>query len=254
MPKTGRLTDQKLRDFNRDGYVLVRGMFSPVEMAQISGWTADLESRPESPGEYMMYYEQSLLEPRDRILQRIENFYPYHTDYRALLDGVLRDTVGQLFDEAAVLFKDKINLKKSGGEGFKPHQDQQAGWGNYAGFFISAMVSIDAATVDNGCLQLVPSQHKQGLIGEEWAPLDEDQMTDMEFVDFPTKPGDVVFFDSYAPHGSGPNLTDQDRRILYVTYNRQSEGDHRAQYFADKRESYPPDIEREVGKEYVFRV
>jgi len=31
-------------------------------------------------------------------------------------------------------------------------------------------------------------------------------------------------------------------------------GDHLAQYYADKRKSYPPDIERDPDKEYVFRV
>ncbi len=76
----------------------------------------------------------------------------------------------------------------------------------------------------------------------------------MKFVSTPTAPGDAMFFDSYAPHRSGPNMTDKSRRVLYVTYNRASQGDHRARYFADKRKSFPPDIEREAGKEYVFRV
>ena len=67
-------------------------------------------------------------------------------------------------------------------------------------------------------------------------------------------PGDVVFFDSYCPHGSGPNMTDGKRRVLYVTYNAASAGDHREQYYADKRASFPPDIERDPKKEYVFRV
>jgi hypothetical protein len=44
------------------------------------------------------------------------------------------------------------------------------------------------------------------------------------------------------------------RRNLYLTYNRASEGDHREKYFADKRKSYPPDLEREPGKEYSFKV
>ena len=70
----------------------------------------------------------------------------------------------------------------------------------------------------------------------------------------PTKPGDAVFFNSFAPHGSKPNLTDQTRRVLYVTYIAASRGDHRAQYYTDKRKSYPPDIERETGKTYVYRV
>ena len=76
----------------------------------------------------------------------------------------------------------------------------------------------------------------------------------MRFVAYPSRPGDVVFFDSYVPHRSGPNLTAEARRVLYVTYNRLSEGDHRTRYYADKRKSYPPDCEREPGKPYVYRV
>jgi hypothetical protein len=44
------------------------------------------------------------------------------------------------------------------------------------------------------------------------------------------------------------------RRVLYVTYNLAADGDHRVSYFADKRASFPPDIERTPGVEYRFRV
>jgi hypothetical protein len=70
----------------------------------------------------------------------------------------------------------------------------------------------------------------------------------------PTLPGDVLFFDSYVPHASKPNLSSHRRRILYLTYNRASDGDHRARYYADKRSSFPPDIDRLPGVEYRFRV
>jgi hypothetical protein len=56
------------------------------------------------------------------------------------------------------------------------------------------------------------------------------------------------------PAPLGPELTAEPRRVLYVTYNRASEGDHRLRYYADKRKSYPPDCEREPGKQYVYRV
>jgi ectoine hydroxylase-related dioxygenase (phytanoyl-CoA dioxygenase family) len=69
-----------------------------------------------------------------------------------------------------------------------------------------------------------------------------------------TDPGDVIFFDSFVPHASGPNRTAASRRILYVTYSRAGEGDHRTRYFADKRRDFPPDIEREPGRTYTFRV
>jgi hypothetical protein len=64
----------------------------------------------------------------------------------------------------------------------------------------------------------------------------------------------VIFFDSFVPHASKPNLTDAARRILYLTYNLASLGDHRVRYYADKHASLPPDIERQKGKTYVFRV
>ena len=141
-----------------------------------------------------------------------------------------------------------------GGDGFKPHQDQQAGWGAYASLFITTLVSVDEATPANGCLELVAGHHTRGLVGKEWAPLTDADMAGMQFVACPTRPGDVIFFDSFVPHRSGPNPTEHARRALYVTYNRRAEGNHRARYYADKRRSYPPDCEREPGKEYVYRV
>ena len=49
-------------------------------------------------------------------------------------------------------------------------------------------------------------------------------------------------------------MSDGKRRVLYVTYNRLSDGDHREQYYADKRKSYPPDVERDPDKQYAYRV
>ena len=100
---------------------------------------------------------------------------------------------------------------------------------------------------------MVAGHHQKGLY-QSWEPLSEDDMAGMDFRPCPTQPGDVVFFDCYAPHASDPNMTDATRRIYFATYNKASEGDHMAAYYADKFKSYPPDICRQAGKEYVFRV
>ncbi len=203
----------------------------------------------------MTYGEPSLTEPGRRLINRIENFAPYHDGFRALFEtAALAGRVGELLGEPAVLFKDKINFKMAGGDGFTPHQDQQAGWSTYAPLFVTALVAIDPATTANGCLELAPGHHRRGLIGREWTPLSEAETAGMTFVPCPAAPGDAVFFDSYVPHRSGPNLTGEPRRVLYVTYNRRSDGDHRLRYYADKRRSYPPDCEREPGRTYVYRV
>ncbi len=257
--ETGRAPDPQgaaaREAFRRDGFVVVPGLFGEEEMRRISAWTDGLQGLPEVPGRCMMYFEPSLLRPGERVLQRIENFCPFHDGFAALCDGdKLRSSVSRLFGEPAVLFKDKINFKLPGGDGFKPHQDQQAGWSAYADLFITAMVSLDATTAENGCLELAAGHHTRGLLGDEWTPLTDDDMRGLGARPVPTQAGDAVFFDSYTPHASGPNLTEERRRVLYITYNRRSVGDHRVRYYADKRKSFPPDIERDPTRTYTFRV
>ncbi len=251
----GVLSPDQIETFRRDGFLFVPGLYSAAEMAEISAWTEELAGREEVPGKHMVYYEDDLKHPGQRVVQRIEYFTGFHEGFHDLFnDGRMAGAVSELLDEPAVLFKEKINFKLPGGDGFKAHQDVQAGWNDYADFYITALVSIDPATIENGCLEVVAGWHDRGLVGEEWIPLSEEQIAKMDFKPYPTQPGDAMFFDSFAPHRSGPNLSELSRRILYVTYNKASQGEHRERYFADKRASFPPDIEREPGKSYVFRV
>ena len=247
------LSAAELADFKRDGYVIVKGMFDAEDMARITLWTDEVTAFPETLGRHMVYYEDSLLQSKKRVLSRIENFCPYHNRFNELLtSGPVLRAISDLFGELAVLFKDKINYKMPGGDGFKAHQDVQAGWDHYAPLHITTLISIDEATQHNGFLEVAPGAHDRGLLGDHWKPLEDD--IDLGYVSCPTQPGDAVFFDSFVPHRSGANLSATSRRILYLTYNRASEGDHRMQYYIDKRASYPPDIERDPNKDYVFRV
>ena len=91
--------------------------------------------------------------------------------------------------------------------------------------------------------------------------------------------GDLLIFDAFAPHRSGPNLSEasvprcsspsckpitadsvacapvQDsRRAFYLTFNRASEGDWRESYFADKAVGFPPDVDRLAGRDYAYKV
>lgn len=251
MLNTPHLDDKDIAAFERDGYLVKRGGFNADDMTRISAWTDEVLAMPEVSGRHWVYHERSRKDGGD-LVNRIENIAPFHDGFHRLTNA-LKAPVAQLLGEPAVLFKEKINFKMPGGGGFAPHQDSQAGWDTYADFFISALVSIDRATLQNGCLQLVAGHHKSGLV-KSWEPLNEDEMRGMNFEPVPTEPGDIVFFDCYAPHASEANMSDQVRRIYYATYNRASAGDHMAQYYADKHKNFPPDIDRDPDKEYVFRV
>jgi hypothetical protein len=255
LPRPTRASELDVARFRRDGFSVVRGLFDAAEMRRIHRFVEELQSLPETPGRQMMYFEPSQTQPATRLLNRVENFAPFQADLAALLHGEkLLGSVSALLGEPAVLFKDKINFKMPGGSGFEPHQDAQAGWNDYAKLFVTAAVTVDATTLENGCLELGHWRHRLELVGELWKPLSAEQTRGVEFVPYPMQPGDAAFFDSYLPHRSGPNRTLDARRVLYVTYNRASEGDHRARYYADKRRSYPPDCEREPGKLYEYKV
>jgi 2-aminoethylphosphonate dioxygenase len=239
----------------RHGWVAVPAFFSAAQITDIVRFTEETLGLSEVSGAQMVYRETSLLDPNTRVIQRIEDFCPHHKGFDVLIrSGRLQRCVEQLLCEPAVLFKEKINFKMPGGAGFEAHQDQQAGWSAYAPLFVTAMVSIDPTTIENGCLEMATGPRQTALIGREWTPLTDEEMAHVDLAPVPTQPGDVLFFDSYVPHASKPNLSGDQRRILYLTYNRSSDGDHRARYYADKRASFPPDIDRRPGVEYRFRV
>ena len=245
-------TDAEIAAMRRDGYLVVRGFYDAAETEALVRRTGEIAAAPEVVGGQMVYGEDSLLERGRRVVQRIEDFCPHHSAMDGIArSGALSRWLSMLMGGEMVLFKDKINFKYPGGDGFKAHQDQQAGWTVYAPIFVTALVTIDPATIANGCLEIATAPRVHGLIGAEWTPLSEDALG---LQPVPTEPGDVIFFDSFVPHASKPNLTDTQRRVLYLTYNRLDQGDHRRRYFDEKRAAFPPDIERRPGESYVFRV
>jgi len=246
------LSDEQIQSFHDTGYLVVRGGLNRGDIGKVTSWCEEILDAPEVSGRHWVYHEKSRTEPGRDLVSRIERIKPFHAGFANLTEA-LAGPVGQLLGESACLFKEKINFKMPGGDGFKAHQDSQAGWDKYADYFISVLVSIDRATEENGCLQIAGGEHLKGLYAS-WEPLSEETIAGMEFVPCPTEPGDLVFFDSLAPHASEPNNSADIRRIYYATYNRASAGDHMAQYYDDKHASYPPDIDREQGKKYVFKV
>lgn len=250
--RKGPLSAEQVERFALDGVLVVPGLLTAEETGAVRAWTDEVQAWEEVPGRHMMYFDET---DSGRLLNRVENFAPYHQGFRRLMAAPpLLGAVGQLLREPAVLFKDKINFKLPGGGGFDAHQDAQAGWTAYASLHVTVLVAVDRATVENGCLEIARGFASNGLVGSEWKPLTGEELAGVELVPLEMEPGDGAFFDSFVPHRSEPNRSAVSRRVLYCTYNRASEGDQRERYYKDKRASYPPDVEREPGKEYRFRV
>jgi len=249
------LRSEQIAFFKEHGHLVVRNFFEPKAVAQLPKWIDELCALPLARSKQMVYLEEKEPVPGQRPINRIEKFVEVHAGLNTfLLDSDLPHCVSQLLGEPVVLFKEKVNFQPAGGGGIAAHQDVQAGWLTYAKDFISVAITVDESNELNGCTEIDMNWRSGGLIGNLWEPLSEKELTQLKFEGVPTKLGDVIFFDGFVPHRAPKNRSAQQRRIMFVTYNAASQGDHREQYYADKRASFPPDNERDPAKEYKFRV
>jgi hypothetical protein len=240
--------------FQRNGFAVVRRLFDARGVERISGWLDELERAPERPGSQWMYFEPSQSEPGVRLLNRIENFAPYHPQLADLLAGdLLVGAVSSLLGERAVLFKDKVeppSLRRRRLRGAPGRAGELERVCEPVHHVCTRRRSHHA---ENGCLSWRTSTARADRRALVPAQRREPRRRRVRSV--PDGAGDVAPSSTptclIARHRTPPARR---RRVLYVTYNRASEGDHRARYYADKHANYPPDCERRPGKQYAYRV
>ena len=253
------LNQQQIETFANRGVIVLKGFFSVATMDEISAYLDVLPDKQSNEREDAKYYETSPISG-ESILVRIENVVGEHNAglRNLLLASKTNECLTQLFGEPPVLFKDKINFKMPGCRADKLHQDQAAGWNHYSDFFISMIIVVDENRKENGALSFMNSgNYERKLMTDEWKPLCENDppySPEDEYIMLEADPGDVVFFDSYVPHGSPPNASDKCRRNIFLTFNKLSDGDMRARYYEDKWVSYMPNDAAEARRDKSFRV
>lgn len=247
------LTEMQIKNYENDGFLLLKKFFSEEEMKPTINSINEFSEKTYNSweiGKEMAYYETSNENENERILCRIEKYVDFHPEFQNLSNSKkVSDVLEDLMGGPCVLFKDKINFKRPGAGGFRPHQDVQARWDQFVKYTMNLMISTDRSTPENGCLEVAPGHHKRGLIGNYDRPLEGDDLKGMEFKMIPTDIGDVLFFDHFTPHQSKPNMSDKPRSNIYLTYNLLSEGNYRNEYLEKKRREFPPDNERKKGIE-----
>jgi hypothetical protein len=221
--------DDVVEHFRREGWVRT-GDLDETRVGALPRWVDEVASWPDDDGEWLHYREQADDGPK---LCRSENFVPFHAPLRALLTaGSMIETASALIGEPAVLYKEKINYKPSGGAGYAPHQDAPAY--RFVALHVSCMVAVDAATIGNGCLEVVSGAHHDLLPTDDRGCIRADVVETLPWTPVELRAGETLWFHSRAPHRSGPNRTRTARRALYPTYNAAAEGDLRAAYYAQK--------------------
>jgi ectoine hydroxylase-related dioxygenase (phytanoyl-CoA dioxygenase family) len=253
------LTTEQTKEFESKGFIVVKGFFDKAAIDKVSACLDELRDKQPGDGQEAKYFEKSTFSG-ENILVRIENVLGDHNPELAdlLVTAKAIECLTQLLGEPPVLFKEKINYKLPGCRPDKLHQDQAAGWNAYCDVFITMGIVVDANRMANAALSfMVSGNYERRLMTEEWQPLTEDDppyQPAEEYALLEADPGDVVFFDAYVPHGSPANTSDRSRRNIFLTFNRQSDGDMRAKYYEDKWASYPPNEIDDARSEASYRV
>lgn len=237
-----KITPAQKEQFDEDGFIVLRASeHQAVVPQELQSWAEEVSNLPRENGKWMPYDE--ITASGERQLMRTENFTPYHAGFSALLLGErLRGILAQLTGEEMLLFKDKINYKLPGGNGFQAHLDAPAY--DHIGRIehTTANLAVDAATSDNGCVEVVPGSHRMDVSLSHGGHIAADWEEAHDWIPVELEAGDLLIFGSHLAHRSADNKTDKARRSVYATYACASDGrDLRERYYADRRENFPPD-------------
>jgi ectoine hydroxylase-related dioxygenase (phytanoyl-CoA dioxygenase family) len=240
-----RATPEERRAYLEDGYFLRHAVFDRDELADLRAAAeravAVAASAAASPdAEYAIdgnryveadgstiQFEHCVGSQTVRVL---EPFHRLDPRFQRLVDDPrfvepMRDLVGA---NDLCLFTDKLNLKRPReGSRFRWHQDSPYWVFDCAHVdrLANAMLALDDASRENGCLWLVPGTHRAGLLpgltGEgTLGPLftDPRSFDGSRAVPAEMPAGSLLFFSPHLVHGSAPNTSDKPRRALLFTY------------------------------------
>ena len=243
MIQSYRLDEAERRELDERGFVLRRGVFDARELTAIGAacealvqrLVAERRHRKHLVGSYAFELQRDLStivkwEPGDLdIIQGVEPFAHLNDELNRwahdprLLDPC-KDLVGS---DEVILFTEKLNLKRARKGGpIVLHQDFPY-WKDMtpiANRVATAMLFLDDATIENGCLEVVPGSHREGMqqqrAVEGFGSLEMDPgVYDMSrLVPLEVSAGAVAFFGPFLVHRSMPNRTGDDRRALLYSY------------------------------------
>ena len=233
------LTQDQINFFNQNGYLRIEKVYSPEEISLMSdemnevmqtfanwdsGWRGDWRKD---------YIEDE--EEEKPLLVSIHEIQHYSAAWtHAITKPKLADAIGDLLDSETVEVHHSTLHAKGPGKGapFPMHQDVPF-YPHEDGRYIDALVHIDNADEQSGCIKFLAGSHKLGKLehitspdSEPYLPTDKFRLEDA--VSVPANAGDVVVFNIYTVHGSAINQSGRWRRLVRIGFrdprNRQEGG------------------------------
>jgi len=221
------LTPAEVDHFRSEGYIVLERFFGRELLEPAERTIGELAARAEAGTNMTAVLE---LEPEtvagQAVPRRIFNPFHQHHAFRALAaDSRLLDAIAELVGPDINLHHSKLNMKP-------PRVGSPVAWHQDLAYFphtnddlVTALVYLDDATEENGCLQVLPRCHDRffdhflpegtfaGMITEQIA---DGRCGHPKSLAAPA--GSVILMHCVLPHSSLPNLSDRPRRTLIYEY------------------------------------
>ncbi len=249
------LTSEQWDQYQHDGYIIVNDLFAPEQVRQMVA-----ECDAIRHGEYGdLYAGSAQIEPdvakaaKDNpdvanTARKFSAVIERSAIYRKLLlESRIVDIIRDILGPDVMLFRDILMMKPAKvGSKMPWHQDSNY-WPVRPTDLCSVWTALDEATIENGCMRVIPESHKLDLIASKKAggasELLDEQVDLSKAIDVPLKPGSSLFFHSRLLHGSEPNHSDRSRRAFITSFmssqSTQLETRSRIRYLRVCGKSYP---------------
>jgi hypothetical protein len=225
------LSSEQRAAYAQDGFLALRGLIAPDEIALIRDTFMAQASEGPVPG--LSDIRSGSPAGSDPLARYPRMMHPHKHDdkpvgplaRRYMLDARLEPVLAELFGEAPYACQSMFYFKPPGARGQDLHQD------NFylrvkPGTCLAAWIAVDDADEGNGGMMCVPNTSSLDIACPE--PSDPELFFTSDHVEPPPgheprmmnlKAGDVLFFNGSVIHGSTPNTSaDRFRRSLIFHY------------------------------------
>ena len=223
------VTGDDLDAFARDGYLAVRQLLDPADVA---GTLAGIAAVLGDPGKADVQYEAmaagrldaATADERMDLVRKFMWLVPEDDRLQALAtDERILSIVRPLCRSDDVsMIQDMALLKPPGGGREKPwHQDNAYFTFEPGTPIVGVWIALDAATADNGCMHVIPGTQADGpaphFRRRDWQLCDDDVDLSRDTM-VPLEPGGALFFDGLLQHGTPANRSSTRRRAIQLHY------------------------------------
>ena len=233
---------QKQDFYKKNGFVTFKNFFSKKKMRKVKFDLLKLSKKR----------KKDIFFDKKNRLRRIEKIYNKSKELSKLNKDILK-LLKEFFGEKYVIFKDKVNIKVPGGDGFAPHYDgvfyfkkgkkKMKGWYEYSDVFVNCLIALDQKTRNNGFIEIAKENKSsfekliKNMKNNETRQMKKSILKKTIFNKLPLNIGDLAFFSSKCLHKSSKNLSNKSRSLLYYTYNPAKNGYNYIRYYKDKLQS-----------------